>query len=128
MHFKKSNIFWHGTKQDAFFLFLETSVDLKYVHLPLVTNAKCVNASGSENLYPEEEITKNMVCAGFLEGGKGGCKGDSGGPLVVPRSSTDDTAIVYGITSFMNKCAQPKYPTVFARVTEFLPWIKTFLE
>ena len=111
----------------SYFL-LEKSDDLKFVHLPLITNEKCVNASGSENLYPEEEITKNMVCAGFLEGGKGGCKGDSGGPLVVPRSSTDDTAIVYGITSFMNKCAQPKYPTVFARVTEFLPWIKTFLE
>ena len=107
---------------------LEKSDDLKFVHLPLITNAKCVNASGSENLFPEEKITKNMVCAGFTEGGKGACQGDSGGPLVVPRSSTDDTAIVYGITSFGKLCAEPNYPSVFARVTEFLPWIKTFLE
>ena len=107
---------------------LEKSDDLKFVHLPLITNAKCVNASGSENLYLQEEITKNMVCAGFTEGGAGGCNGDSGGPLVVPRSSTDDTAIIYGIASFVHHCAEPKYPTVFARVTEFLPWIKTFLE
>ena len=103
-------------------------LSIKYVHLPLVTNAKCVKGNGSENLYAKEEITKNMVCAGFTEGGKGACHGDSGGPLVVPRSSTDDTAIIYGITSFGNHCAQPKYPTVYARVTEFLPWIKTFLE
>ena len=107
---------------------LEKSDDLKFVHLPLITNAKCVNASGSENLFPEEKITKNMVCAGFTEGGKGGCHGDSGGPLVVPRSPTDDTAIIYGIASFVNHCAEPKYPTVFARVSEFLPWIQTFLE
>ena len=107
---------------------LEKSDDLKYLHLPLVTNSKCVKGNGSENLYPKEEITKNMVCAGFTEGGKGVCNGDSGGPLVVPRSSIDDTAIIYGITSFGNHCAEPKYPTVFTRVTEFLPWIKTFLE
>ena len=109
-------------------LFLERTDELKYVHLPLVTNSNCVNGTGSENSYPIEEITKNMVCAGFTEGGKGACHGDSGGPLVVPRSSTDDTAIIYGITSFVGGCAEPKYPTVFARVTEFLPWIKTFLE
>ena len=93
-----------------------------------MTNSKCVIGSGSENLYEKEEITKNMVCAGFTEGGAGGCNGDSGGPLVVPRSPTDDTAIVYGIASFVNHCAEPKYPTVFARVSEFLPWIQTFLE
>ena len=102
--------------------------NLKYVHLPLVTNSNCVNGNGSENSYPIEEITKNMVCAGFPEGGKGSCHGDSGGPLVVPRSSTDDTAIIYGITSWGKTCAEPYYPTVYARVTEFLPWIKTFLE
>ena len=74
-------------------------------------------------------LRAGMICAGkWNEGGKDSCQGDSGGPLVVPRSPTDDTAIIYGIASFVNHCAEPKYPTVFARVSEFLPWIQTFLE
>ena len=67
-----------------------------------------------------------MVCAG---GENGVCYGDSGGPLVVPRSSIDDTAVVYGITSFVKelKCGHPNYPSGFMRVSKYLPWIKSFL-
>ena len=102
---------------------------LQFVDLPLMTNSNCTNITGSENLYLTEKITKNMVCAGFTEGRRGTCQGDSGGPLVVPRSSTDDTAIIYGIASWIKggRCAMPKYPSVFARVTEVLPWIQSFL-
>ena len=72
-------------------------------------------------------VTENMVCAGILGSENGGCYGDSGGPLVVPRSSTDDTAVVYGIAGFVKKCGHPNYPTVFMRVSKYLPWIKSFL-
>ena len=87
-----------------------------------MTNAKCLNHD-----YDHREVTKNMVCAGILGSENGVCSGDSGGPLVVPRSSTDDTAVVYGITSFGKKCGHPNYPDVFMRVSRYLPWIQSFL-
>ena len=55
---------------------MQDSDMLKYVDLPLMTNAKCVGES--ENLYSSWQITKNMVCAGYTGFEMGGCQGDSG--------------------------------------------------
>ncbi|KAK3574559.1 hypothetical protein QTP86_010173 [Hemibagrus guttatus] len=52
-------------------------------------------------------ITKNMICAGLLEGGKDTCQGDSGGPLVTKKGST---WIQAGITSWGVGCALPHLP------------------
>jgi len=97
------------------------SSSLKYVVVPLITNAKCVKPHTN---YPSNWITSNMVCAGYLTGGKDSCQGDSGGPLVVPKTSSDDTAIVYGVVSWGDECAKAKQPGVYARVTNYLAWIK----
>ncbi|XP_072516075.1 mast cell protease 4-like [Salminus brasiliensis] len=50
------------------------------------------------------------------------CMGDSGGPLVC-----GNTAV--GITSFVQKnmCDQPNLPNVFAKISAFLPWIKSIV-
>ena len=72
-------------------------------------------------------ITSNMVCAGFIEGGIDACQGDSGGPLVVPRSSSDATAIIYGVVSWGWGCAQPYTPGVYARVAKHLDWIQSYM-
>ena len=93
---------------------------LQYVSLPLITNAKCSEPWGGH-------VTEDTVCAGYPEGGAGVCQGDSGGPLIVPRSSNDRSAVIYGIVSFGGKCGEAKKPPVFARVSKFIPWIKTFL-
>ena len=55
---------------------------------------------------------------------------DTCGPLVVPKSSTDDTAIVIGATSFgpRDGCGTAGLPAVYAYVTRYLDWIKPKME
>merc|ERR1712106_502997 len=92
---------------------------LQYVNVPLMTSADCKKTG-----YGSAAILPSMVCAGYAAGGKDSCQGDSGGPLVVPKSSSDDTAIIYGVVSWGAGCASPDLPGVYARVTKFIDWIK----
>ena len=68
------------------------------------------------------------LCAGSEYGGKGCIRnGDSGGPLVVPRSDSDDTAVVIGISSMSRGRDHENGVcglSVFAKVTAELEWIK----
>ena len=91
----------------------------------MVTNDKCVQQFNWSGI-----ITANMICAGDADGGESTCKGDSGGPLVVPKSSTDDTAVVIGATSFglALGCGLQGFPAVYAYVTRYLDWIKPQME
>ncbi|KAL1277874.1 hypothetical protein QQF64_024547 [Cirrhinus molitorella] len=85
---------------------------LQEVMIPIVSNGDCNNAYGAG-------ITSNMICAG--KGGKSSCQGDSGGPVVSRNSSV---WIQSGIVSFGAKqCDDPKYPSVFARVSQYQDWI-----
>ncbi|XP_075987158.1 trypsin CFT-1-like isoform X2 [Anticarsia gemmatalis] len=64
--------------------------------------------------YP---ITDNMICAGLLDiGGADACQGDSGGPLIY-------NGIVVGITSWGFSCAEPRFPGVYTKVSQFTSWI-----
>ena len=67
----------------------------------------------------------NHLCAGGSDG-KGICAGDSGGPLVVPRSQSDDTAVVIGVASrvITNEKGDCEL-SFFASVSAELDWIKT---
>uniref|UniRef100_A0A8C3SXE4 Peptidase S1 domain-containing protein n=1 Tax=Chelydra serpentina TaxID=8475 RepID=A0A8C3SXE4_CHESE len=88
-----------------------TSDTLRSVRLPIVSSGKC-NSTASYAGY----ITKNMICAGFNTGGKDACQGDSGGPLVCEGR-------VFGIVSWGNSCASPRYPGVYTAVANFQKWI-----
>jgi len=87
--------------------------------VPLVTQEFC--SAAYQALDPLAEITANMLCAGYVEGGKDSCQGDSGGPLVV-----DDNGIwkQVGIVSWGNGCAEPGTPGVYTRLLRFYDWIK----
>ena len=86
------------------------------VEVPLVTNQQCANNYAVENI----DITENMVCAGFKQGGKDSCQGDSGGPLLY---QLDGTWQQVGIVSFGQDCALPDFPGVYARVEKYNDWV-----
>ncbi|XP_040217623.1 trypsin-like isoform X5 [Rana temporaria] len=82
---------------------------LQCVNAPILTSTQCSNA------YPGE-ITGNMICVGYLEGGKDSCQGDSGGPVVCNGQ-------LQGIVSWGYGCALRNYPGVYTKVCNYNSWI-----
>ena len=100
-----------------------TSKDLKFVSIPILEVSKCVNLNSD---YTPSEITTNMICAGdLINGGEDSCQGDSGGPMVIQYSNRVDTAIIYGIVSWGNGCAQQNGPGMYTRVSNYNTWIQS---
>uniref|UniRef100_A0A8C0EKJ7 Enteropeptidase n=1 Tax=Bubo bubo TaxID=30461 RepID=A0A8C0EKJ7_BUBBB len=95
-----------------------TSDILQEAEVPLISNEKC------QQWMPEYSITENMICAGYDIGGLDSCKGDSGGPLTFDDGNK---WFLVGVTSFGYKCALPKRPGVYVRVTMFVDWIKKII-
>uniref|UniRef100_A0A3Q3E9U4 Peptidase S1 domain-containing protein n=1 Tax=Hippocampus comes TaxID=109280 RepID=A0A3Q3E9U4_HIPCM len=91
---------------------------LQEVQVPVLGNRQC-NCLNGVGL-----VTDNMICAGFLEGGKDTCLGDSGGPMV---SQQDGIWIQSGIISFGFGCARPNNPGVHTRVSRYQSWINSHL-
>uniref|UniRef100_A0A8C9TU50 trypsin n=1 Tax=Scleropages formosus TaxID=113540 RepID=A0A8C9TU50_SCLFO len=87
--------------------------DLMCLNLPILSESQCRNSYGSL-------ITDNMLCAGFLEGGKDSCQGDSGGPLVCHGQ-------LQGVVSWGSGCAEPGYPGVYAEVCRYIDWINNVM-
>uniref|UniRef100_A0A667ZN76 trypsin n=1 Tax=Myripristis murdjan TaxID=586833 RepID=A0A667ZN76_9TELE len=86
---------------------------LQCLDVPIVEDQDC------ENAYPGM-ITRRMMCAGYMEGGRDACNGDSGSPLVCFGE-------VHGLVSWGQGCAEPNYPGVYVKVCEFLFWIEETL-
>uniref|UniRef100_UPI00398F0A0A transmembrane protease serine 6-like n=1 Tax=Pristiophorus japonicus TaxID=55135 RepID=UPI00398F0A0A len=86
----------------------------------LKTEVKLFNNSQCQMVMPK--ITKQMICAGYLEGGKDACQGDSGGPLLC-QDENSRAWVVAGIVSFGVGCGRPNYLGVYARTTSFREWL-----
>jgi secreted trypsin-like serine protease len=89
---------------------------LQQVIVPVVDQNVCNTAYGAGT------ITANMLCAGYMAGGKDSCQGDSGGPLAVP---VGDGWRLAGIVSWGEGCAWENYPGVYTRVSQYRSWIET---
>ncbi|XP_068113930.1 cationic trypsin-3-like [Hyperolius riggenbachi] len=83
---------------------------LQCLQAPILSDQQCHNA------YPDK-ITQNMMCLGYLEGGKDSCQGDSGGPVVCNGE-------LQGVVSWGYGCAEPGYPGVYTKVCNYLSWIQ----
>lgn len=82
---------------------------LQQVIVPFVSNQQCGSSYGSN------AIDETMVCLGnFAQGGKDSCQGDSGGPVV---QASGGVFYQYGVVSWGRGCALPRYPGVYARVS-----------
>nr|XP_002721890.1 serine protease 1 [Oryctolagus cuniculus] len=79
-------------------------------------NAPILSDSTCRSSYPNQ-ITSNMFCLGFLEGGKDSCQGDSGGPVVC-------NGALQGIVSWGYGCAQKNKPGVYTKVCNYVSWIR----
>jgi secreted trypsin-like serine protease len=91
---------------------------LRQLSVPIVSNETC-NALSSYG----GDITENMLCAGYPEGGKDACSGDSGGPMMVPQPGGGWVQV--GVVSWGYDCALPNYYGVYTRVSRFIDWINT---
>ncbi|XP_019605405.1 trypsin [Rhinolophus sinicus] len=83
---------------------------LQCLEAPILSDSTCRSA------YPGQ-ITSNMMCLGFLEGGKDSCQGDSGGPVVCNGE-------LQGIVSWGYGCALRGKPGVYTKVCNYVDWIK----
>ncbi|XP_047910908.2 trypsin I-P1 [Anser cygnoides] len=85
--------------------------NLQCLNAPVLSSSQCSSA------YPGQ-ITNNMICVGYLNGGKDSCQGDSGGPVVCNGQ-------LQGIVSWGIGCAQKGYPGVYTKVCNYVSWIQS---
>ncbi|XP_049749471.1 trypsin-like [Elephas maximus indicus] len=83
---------------------------LQCLEAPILSDFVCHIA------YPGR-ITSNMICVGFLKGGKDSCQGDSGGPVVCNGE-------LQGIVSWGYGCALIGKPGVYTKVCNYVSWIQ----
>ena len=81
---------------------------------------KIIEKDICENIHPDyhNQLSDEMLCAGYKEGGKDACLGDSGGPLACQVGGSEGPWLLYGITSWGIGCGDPLHPGVYARVTK----------
>lgn len=89
---------------------------LKKATVPYVDNDTCNDPKSYKG-----RVLGMMMCAGAREGGIDACQGDSGGPLV--KGEKPEDAILVGIVSFGEGCAQQLKYGVYTRVSEERDWI-----
>ncbi|CAK9830131.1 Venom serine protease Bi-VSP [Anthophora retusa] len=87
------------------------------IQVPVVSTDSCKQAYSA---FKSSVIDHRVLCAGYARGGKDACQGDSGGPLMLPKKQT---FYQIGVVSYGYRCAEPGYPGVYTRVTEFLDFI-----
>ncbi|KAG8431166.1 hypothetical protein GDO86_019327 [Hymenochirus boettgeri] len=97
---------------------------LQEVVVPLIDAQRCTdyyhtpNSAGTSGT----NIQSDMICAGYLDGGKDSCQGDSGGPLVC---AADDHWFLAGVVSFGEGCGEPYRPGVYTLLTTYSDWIQS---
>jgi len=94
------------------------SNQMMMTQVPLMPLEKCRKAFNKKY-----KIHSGNICLG---GGKSdACSGDSGGPAVLcsRASLTPEACRLVGVTSWGVRCATPRVPGVYTRVSEYVAWV-----
>lgn len=92
----------------------QASSVLKDAEVPIISQADCEKTMGND-------ITGNMLCAGFTAGGTDTCPGDSGGPIFLQQSGEFRQV---GITSWgPSACGAANTYGVYTRLSSYTNWI-----
>lgn len=94
-------------------------LSLRQVDIPVTSFVKCHEAYKKINRTVFDEA---QICAGSPDGGCDACQGDSGGPLIQYANGEPE---IMGIVSSGVACATSVFPTIYSRVSNLIPWIKT---
>ncbi|GLV43596.1 Serine Protease Immune Response Integrator [Carabus blaptoides fortunei] len=106
-----------------------TSDHLQKVTLDLFTHEECVNHFNSlanKRKLKDGILEEQQFCAGGKSAPRDTCKGDSGGPLQI-FNPDDRKYYIVGITSFGKGCGLANVPSVYTRVSHFLPWMESIV-
>uniref|UniRef100_A0A5F7ZGM3 Serine protease 36 n=1 Tax=Macaca mulatta TaxID=9544 RepID=A0A5F7ZGM3_MACMU len=96
---------------------------LQQLEVPLISRETC-NCLYNIDAKPEEPhfVQEDMVCAGYVEGGKDACQGDSGGPLSCP---VEGLWYLTGIVSWGDACGARNRPGVYTLASSYASWIQS---
>lgn len=64
----------------------------------------------------KNQMTNDMICAGYKEGGIDTCQGDSGGPLTVQDPANNGWMTLVGVVSWGHGCADPDSLGIYSEV------------
>jgi secreted trypsin-like serine protease len=100
------------------------SDDLQFAFVPLIDNSVCRTDYGNLPSQQRKDIKDDMICAG--EGKADACQGDSGGPLIIKTSG--NKPYLEGVVSWGEGCNRARFPGVYARVPNYIPWIRSTMQ
>lgn len=99
---------------------------LQYVKLPVVAMEECQSSYASRS--GKYNITDNMFCAGFFEGGRDTCLGDSGGAFVMVDPDTGRW-VAQGVVSWggPEECGSQRVYGVYTKLSNYVEWLQSHL-
>ncbi|XP_005876335.1 PREDICTED: mannan-binding lectin serine protease 1 isoform X2 [Myotis brandtii] len=92
---------------------------LMEIEIPIVDHRTCQEAYAPL----KKKVTRDMICAGFKEGGKDACAGDSGGPMVTLDNETGQWYLV-GTVSWGKDCGKKDLYGVYSDIYSNKNWIQ----
>ncbi|XP_012860541.2 coagulation factor VII-like [Echinops telfairi] len=96
-----------------------TALQLMTISVPRLMTQDCKENANRNISVPR--LTKNMFCAGYLDGSKGACKGDHGGPHFTKYRST---WYLTGIVNWSEGCAVRGHVGAYTRISKYTEWLQ----